>query len=70
VVDFEFDCNLCPQFYTITAASHDPDGVWHDWMEDAVGFSVADSDTLQGWRTCARALLALEDKSRREAGYR
>ena len=36
---FEFACDLCPQFYTITAASHDPDGVWHDWMEDAVGFS-------------------------------
>ena len=37
VVTFEFECDLCPQFYTITAASHDPDGVWHDWMEDAVG---------------------------------
>jgi lipopolysaccharide transport system ATP-binding protein len=48
VVTFEFDCNLCPQFYTITAASHDPDGVWHDWMEDAVGFSVADSRYTAG----------------------
>jgi lipopolysaccharide transport system ATP-binding protein len=24
-------------------ASHDPDGVWHDWLEDALPFSVADS---------------------------
>ena len=48
VVTFEFECNLCPQFYTITAASHDPDGVWHDWMEDAVGFAVADTRYTAG----------------------
>lgn len=48
VVTFEFICSLCPQFYTITAASHDPDGVWHDWMEDAVSFSVADSRYTAG----------------------
>jgi lipopolysaccharide transport system ATP-binding protein len=39
-VDFRFRCNLCPGDYTITAASHDPDGVWHDWMEDALAFTV------------------------------
>lgn len=48
VVTFEFECNLCPQFYTITAASHDPDGIWHDWMEDAIGFSVVDSRYTAG----------------------
>jgi hypothetical protein len=48
VVLFEFECNLCPQFYTITAASHDPDGAWHDWMEDAVGFAVADTRYTAG----------------------
>lgn len=48
VVTFEFECYLCPQFYTITAASHDPDGVWHDWMEDAVSFSVADTRYTAG----------------------
>jgi lipopolysaccharide transport system ATP-binding protein len=47
-VTFEFECNLCPQLYTITAASHDPDGVWHDWMEDAISFSVADSRYTAG----------------------
>ena len=47
-VTFEFVCDLCPQFYTITAASHDPDGVWHDWMEDAVGFTVTDSRYTAG----------------------
>lgn len=39
-VSFQFECRLCPNDYTITAASHDPDGVWHDWMEDALAFSV------------------------------
>jgi lipopolysaccharide transport system ATP-binding protein len=40
-VSFAFGCALCPQEYTITAASHDPDGVWHDWMEDATAVAVA-----------------------------
>lgn len=47
-VRFDFRCDLCPQDYTLTAASHDPDGVWHDWMEDAVAFSVADSRYTAG----------------------
>jgi hypothetical protein len=47
-VTFTFRCDLCPQQYTLTAASHDPDGVWHDWMEDAVAFSVADSRYTAG----------------------
>jgi hypothetical protein len=60
VVMFEFACDLCPQFYTITAASHDPDGVWHDWMEDAVGFWVTDTRytagvaNLRAKATCSR----------------
>ena len=47
-VTYQFCCDLCPGEYTITAASHDPDGVWHDWMEDAVAFSVADSRYTAG----------------------
>jgi lipopolysaccharide transport system ATP-binding protein len=39
--EFRFVCALCPQAYTLTAASHDPDGVWHDWLEDAVAFTVS-----------------------------
>lgn len=38
---FAFWCELCPGEYTLTVASHDPDGVWHDWLEDAVAFSVS-----------------------------
>ncbi|HTS63269.1 MAG TPA: Wzt carbohydrate-binding domain-containing protein [Candidatus Acidoferrales bacterium] len=45
---FAFWCELCPQEYTLTVASHDPDGVWHDWMEDAVAFSVADGRYTAG----------------------
>jgi lipopolysaccharide transport system ATP-binding protein len=47
-VVFRFGCLLCPQEYTITAASHDPDGVWHDWMEDAVAVTVADTRYTAG----------------------
>lgn len=47
-ITFSFVCALCPQEYTLTAASHDPDGVWHDWLEDAVAFSVADTRYTAG----------------------
>lgn len=47
-VTYRFGCDLCPGEYTVTAASHDPDGLWHDWMEDAVAFSVSDSRYTAG----------------------
>jgi lipopolysaccharide transport system ATP-binding protein len=47
-VRFDFVCRLCPQEYTITAASHDPDGVWHDWMEDALAVLVTDTRYTAG----------------------
>jgi lipopolysaccharide transport system ATP-binding protein len=47
-VSYRLRCDLCPGEYTVTAASHDPDGVWHDWMEDAVAFSVTDSRYTAG----------------------
>ena len=47
-VTYRFKCELCPGDYTVTAASHDPDGVWHDWQEDAVAFAVADSRYTAG----------------------
>ena len=47
-VAFAFRCELCPQEYSLTVASHDPDGVWHEWLEDAVAFSVADSRYTAG----------------------
>ncbi len=47
-VTFAFRCELCPQEYNLTVASHDPDGVWHDWLEDALAFSVSDTRYTAG----------------------
>ena len=47
-ITFAFRCDLCPQEYTLTVASHDPDGVWHDWLEDAVAFAVSDNRYTAG----------------------
>ncbi len=48
VITYAFRCDLCPQEYTITAASHDPDGTWHDWMEDALAVKVVDTRYTAG----------------------
>jgi lipopolysaccharide transport system ATP-binding protein len=45
---FAFRCELCNGEYTLTVASHDPDGVWHDWLDDAMAFAVADSRYTAG----------------------
>lgn len=47
-VTFRFRCELCGGEYTVTLASHDPDGVWHDWLEDAVAFAVTDERYTAG----------------------
>lgn len=57
---FRFGCALCPQSYTVTAASHDADGTWHDWMEDAISFAVADTRYTAGVANL-RAVVDLED---------
>ena len=45
---FRFRCDLCPGDYTVTAASHDPDGTAHDWLDDAVAVTVTDSRYTAG----------------------
>jgi lipopolysaccharide transport system ATP-binding protein len=47
-VTYRFRCELCGGDYTVTAASHDPDGLWHDWLEDAVAFAVTDERYTAG----------------------
>lgn len=47
-IEFRFRCELCPKEYTLTAASHDPDGTAHDWVDDAVSFKVTDSRSTAG----------------------
>jgi lipopolysaccharide transport system ATP-binding protein len=45
---YRFGCALCPGEYTLTVASHDPDGTPHDWMDDALAFSVTDDRSTAG----------------------
>jgi lipopolysaccharide transport system ATP-binding protein len=45
---YEFTAALCPGEYTLTVASHDPDGTAHEWLEDAVRFTVGDSRYTAG----------------------
>lgn len=47
-VSFSFLCDLCPKAYTLTLASHDPDGTAHDWLEDAVAVTVTDERSTAG----------------------
>lgn len=47
-VVFAFLCDLCPQAYTLTVFSQDPDGTAHDWIDDAVAFTVTDERTTLG----------------------
>ena len=47
-ISFGFRCELCPENYTLTVASHDPDSIWHDWLDDAVSFAVADDRYTAG----------------------
>jgi len=58
-VVFSFRCDLCPREYTLTAASHDPDGALHEWLEDAVAFVVTDSRHTAGV-ACLRATVTVE----------
>jgi homopolymeric O-antigen transport system ATP-binding protein len=45
---YRFEAALCPGEYTLTVASHDPDGTAHEWLEDAVRFTVGDSRYTAG----------------------
>jgi lipopolysaccharide transport system ATP-binding protein len=58
-ITFSFTAQLCPQEYTITAASHDPDGTAHDWLDDAIAVSVTDDRPTAGVANL-RARIAVE----------
>ena len=47
-LNFQFNADLCGQDYTLTAASHDPDGTAHEWLEDAIAFTVTDTRYTAG----------------------
>ena len=39
-IDFQFECWLTPQHYTVTVATQYPDGSSHDWLDDVLSFEV------------------------------
>jgi lipopolysaccharide transport system ATP-binding protein len=39
-IDFQFECWLTPQQYTVTVATQYPDGSSHDWLDDVISFEV------------------------------
>lgn len=41
-VDFQFDCLLTRQEYTLTVATQNWDGTSQDWLDDVLAFQVAD----------------------------
>ena len=47
-LDFRFNAALCAQDYTLTVASHDPDGTAHEWLEDAIAFTVTNTRYTAG----------------------
>lgn len=62
-VTFSFLCDLCPNAYTLTMASHDPDGTAHDWLEDALAVTVADERYTAGVANL-RAKVTVEDPAK------
>ena len=47
-VDFQMECWLTPQPYTVTVATQNPDGTSHDWLDDAIAFEVVDQRGAAG----------------------
>jgi ABC-type polysaccharide/polyol phosphate transport system ATPase subunit len=47
-VDFQMECWLTPQTYTLTAATQNADGTSHDWLDDAIAFDVVDTRVAAG----------------------
>jgi lipopolysaccharide transport system ATP-binding protein len=47
-VNFQMECWLTPQTYTLTVATQNPDGTSHDWLDDAVAFEVIDQRGAAG----------------------
>ena len=47
-MDFDFECWLTPQHYTLTVATQNADGSSHDWLDDAIAFEVVDTRVAAG----------------------
>src|SRR5205823_8305836 len=47
-IDFNFECWLTPQQYTVTVATQYRDGSSHDWLDDVLAFEVVGSRQAAG----------------------
>ena len=47
-VEFQLDCLLTRQEYTLTVATQYPDGLSQDWLDDVLSFRVIDTKDLAG----------------------
>jgi homopolymeric O-antigen transport system ATP-binding protein len=47
-LEFQFECWLTSQAYTLTVAIQDTDGSSHDWLDDVLAFDVVDTRALAG----------------------
>jgi len=47
-LEFQFECWLAPQAYTLTVATQNTDGSSHDWLDDVLAFDVVDARALAG----------------------
>jgi lipopolysaccharide transport system ATP-binding protein len=47
-IDFQFDCWLTPQHYTVTVATQYPDGSSRDWLDDVISFEVLSARQAAG----------------------
>src|ERR1700722_15398814 len=72
-VEFQFECGLTPQTYTIPVAPQYPGGASHDWLDDVISFEVlarrqaagvADLRARIEWRKATSSLKAHENANR------
>ena len=61
-LEFQFECWLAPQAYTLTVAIQNADGSSHDWLDDVLAFDVVDARALAGVANL-RARVAWEKKT-------
>ena len=65
-LEFQFECWLTPQAYTLTVAVQNTDGSSHDWLDDVLAFDVVDARALAGVANL-RARVTWEKKTRERA---
>ena len=53
-IDFQFECWLTPQHYTVTVATQYSDGSSHDWLDDVLSFEVLSRRQAAGRHRSAR----------------